>query len=79
MEMGEDKEEATLGGTGFDGGTPSLSSSMLMMVASRGTDALTTLRFFSLGAGFSLSSLFRFPFDGRFPGGMHIDDIRAKA
>jgi hypothetical protein len=37
------------------------------------------LRFFSLGAGFSLSSLFRFPFDGRFPGGMHIDDIRAKA
>ena len=73
MEMGEDKEEAT----GFDGGTPSLSSSMLMMVVSRGTDAMTTLRFF-MGAGFSLSSLFRFPFDGRLPGRMHIYDIRVK-
>ena len=70
--MGEDKEEATLGGTGFDGGTPSLSSSMLMIVASRGTDTMTTLRFFGLGAAFSLSSLFRFPFDGRFPGRMCI-------
>ena len=75
MEMGE---EATLGGTGFDGGTPSLSSSMLMMVASRGTDAVTTLRFFGLGAGFSLSLLFRFPFDGRFPRKMRIYDIRLK-
>ena len=70
MEMGEDEEEATLGGTGFDGSTPSLSSSMLMMVASRGTDAMTTLHFFSWGAGFSLLSLFCFPFDGRFPGRM---------
>ena len=36
MEMGEEKE----GGTGFDGGTPLLLSSMLMMVALRGTDAV---------------------------------------
>jgi hypothetical protein len=78
METGEDKKGATLGGTGFDGGTPSLSSSMLMMVASRGTDAMTTLRFFDLDAGFSLSSLFRFPFDGRFPRKMRIYDIRVK-
>ena len=79
MEMGEDKEKATLGGTGIDmgidAGTPSLSSSMLMMVASTGSDAMTTLRFFILGAGLSLSSLFRFPFDGRFPGRMHIYNI----
>jgi len=68
MEMGEEEE----GGTGFDGGTPSLSSSMLMMVALRGTGAMTTLRFFGLGAGFSLSSPFRFPFDGRLPGRMRI-------
>jgi len=68
MEMGEEKE----GGTGFDGGTPSLSSSMLMMVALRGTDAMTTLHFFGLGVGFLLSSLFRFPFDGHFPGRMCI-------
>ena len=79
MEMGEDKEKATLGGTGIDmgidAGTPSLSSSMLMMVASTGSDAMTTLRFFILGAGLSLSSLFRFPFDGCFPGRMHIYNI----
>ena len=78
MKMGVDEEEETLAGVGFDGGTPSLSSSMLMMVASRGTDAMTTLRFFNLGAGFSLSSLFRLPFDGRFPRRMHISDIRVK-
>ena len=31
MKMGVDEEEATLAGVGFDGGTPSLSSSMFTL------------------------------------------------
>lgn len=73
MEMGaKDKGEAELVGTRFDCGTPSLSSSTLMMVALEGNDAKATFCFFNLDAGFSSSSRFRFPFDGRFPERMYI-------
>ena len=73
MEMGaKDKGEAELVRARFDRGTPSLSSSTLMMVALEGSDTRATFCFFNLGAGFSLSSCFRFPFDGRFPGRMYI-------
>ena len=73
MEMGaKDKGEAELVGTRFDRRTSSLSSSTLIMVVLGGNDATATFCFFILGAGFSLLSCFRFPFDGRFPGKMYI-------
>ena len=73
MEMGaKDKGEAERVGTRFERGTPLLSSSTLMMVALGGNDAMATFCFFNLGAGFSPSSRFHFPFDGRFPARMYI-------
>jgi len=77
MEMGtedkpaEDEVAVVVEGKRSGAGSSSLSSSTLMMVALEGNVAVT-FRFFGLGSGFSLSSLFRFPFDGRLPGRTHI-------